>query len=482
MAAYKLKSTRSTKLHDKLDYPVIDTDGHVIENTFALPDFLKQVAGPDMVAAYTKAQEAARQPGNPKRVPWGTPSGDLSIDRATMMLPRLYALRLEEAGVDFSTIYATIGFNAQVMPDDEIRQAACRALNMMYADMFKEVSHKMTPAAIIPMNTPEEAIAEVEFAVTELGMKALMTCNEVVRPDPTVLAEAPHLAKHAMKYNPLAIDSPLDYDPFWAKCVELKVVPAGHSMNFVGTHTSPNNYIYNRLGFFATSGFAAARALFMSGFTQKFPELNIGFLEGGVWWGVALYNDLVEFWEKRNKKAMLKNLDPAKLDFDLMSEMFAEYGNEYLNADALKENWKMVARDGRTDPDEVPAFIDDWTQVKIEKEEYVRDLFINNFYFGCEADDAMNYTAFNTKANKFGAKLKAMFSSDLGHWDVQDFGGILHETHEAVDDGLITEEDFKDFVFTNPVTLQTRLNPDFFKGTDVEGAIDTFLAGQPKAA
>jgi len=224
MAAYKLKSTCSTKLHDKLDYPVIDTDGHVIENTFALPDFLKQVAGPDMVAAYTKAQEAARQPGNPKRVPWGTPSGDLSIDRATMMLPRLYALRLEEAGVDFSTIYATIGFNAQVMPDDEIRQAACRALNMMYADMFKEVSHKMTPAAIIPMNTPEEAIAEVEFAVTELGMKALMTCNEVVRPDPTVLAEAPHLAKHAMKYNPLAIDSPLDYDPFWAKCVELKVV------------------------------------------------------------------------------------------------------------------------------------------------------------------------------------------------------------------------------------------------------------------
>ena len=174
MAAYKLKSTCSTKLHDKLDYPVIDTDGHVIENTFALPDFLKQVAGPDMVAAYTKAQEAARQPGNPKRVPWGTPSGDLSIDRATMMLPRLYALRLEEAGVDFSTIYATIGFNAQVMPDDEIRQAACRALNMMYADMFKEVSHKMTPAAIIPMNTPEESIAEVEFAVTELGMKALM--------------------------------------------------------------------------------------------------------------------------------------------------------------------------------------------------------------------------------------------------------------------------------------------------------------------
>ena len=75
-----------------------------------------------------------------------------------------------------------------------------------------------------------------------------------------------------------------------------------------------------------------------------------------------------------------------------------------------------------------------------------------------------------------------MISSDLGHWDVQNFGGILSETHEAMEDGLITDEDFKDFVFTNPVTLQTRLNPDFFKGTDVEGAIDSFLTGQPKSA
>ena len=94
----------------------------------------------------------------------------------------------------------------------------------------------------------------------------------------------------------------------------------------------------------------------------------------------------------------------------------------------------------------------------------------------------MNYTAFNAKANKFGAKLKAMFSSDLGHWDVQDFGAVLAETHKAVERGLMTEEDFKDFVFTNPVTLQTRLNPDFFKGTCVESAVRGFLAEQTTAA
>jgi hypothetical protein len=69
-----------------------------------------------------------------------------------------------------------------------------------------------------------------------------------------------------------------------------------------------------------------------------------------------------------------------------------------------------------------------------------------------------------------GAKLKAMFSSDLGHWDVLDFGDVLHEAYEQVERGLMSEEHFKDFVHTNPITFQTRVNPDFFKGTDVESA------------
>jgi predicted TIM-barrel fold metal-dependent hydrolase len=480
MAAYKVQQTSSSKLRDRLDFPVIDTDGHVIETEFVVRDFLKLVGGPQLVERYQKATAAVA--GEPKRVPWGIPSGPLTLDRATMLLPRLCAQRLEEAGIDFSTLYSTAGFRAQVIPDDELRQGFCRALNMMYADMFQDVADKMTPAAVIPMHTPQEAMAEVEFAVNELGMRALMTCNEVVRPHAKVVAEAPHLTPYARTYTPIALDSTYDYDPFWAKCVALKVVPAGHSMNFIGTHQSSTNYIYNRLGFFATSGHAACRVLFMSGFTQKFPELTAAFLEGGVWWAVALYNDLVEFWEKRNKAAMLEKLDPAQLDFALMQEMFASYGNGALHAERLMANQALIGRDGRSRPDEIPAFIDDWTQVKIDKAEAIRDLFVNNFYCGCEADDALNYTAFNAKANKFGAKLKAMFSSDLGHWDVQNFGGVLAEAYEAVERGLMTEADFKDFVFTNPVTLQTRLNPDYFKGTCVENAVRKFLAEETKVA
>ncbi|MBT3552148.1 MAG: amidohydrolase family protein [Rhodospirillaceae bacterium] len=481
MGDYQNKRTDSVKVREKLDHPVIDGDGHIIESRFVLPDFLNQIGGPDLAERFQKEMATAR-PGRPKNLFWSAHTGKGTIDRVTTMLPRLYAQRIEEAGIDFCTLYSTMGFRVQTLHDDELRQAGCRALNMMYADMFKDVSDKMTPSALIPMVTPEEAVAELEFACGELGLKSAFIAGEVLRPIPAVEAVAPQLNDSVRHYTSIGLDSPYDYDPFWAKCVELKVAPATHAFNFTGTHASPTSYLYNRLGYFATSGFAAARSLFISGVTRRFPDLNIGFLEGGVWWGVALYNDLVEFWEKRNVDALLERHDPANVDLGLMEEMYRRYGNDYMTAERFMENKDFFTRDGRTSPGEVPDFVDEWKNLDMEKAEDLLELYIKPFYFGCEADDAMNYTAFNSKANAFGAKLKAMFSSDLGHWDVVDFGEVLEETHEAVDRGLMSDEDFKDFVFTNPATYMTRMNPDYFKGTCVEAEVAKMIKETGEAA
>jgi hypothetical protein len=53
---------------------------------------------------------------------------------------------------------------------------------------------------------------------------------------------------------------------------------------------------------------------------------------------------------------------------------------------------------------------------------------------------------------------------------------VLTEAHELVDDGLITHEDFRDFVFESPVRFWGEANPDFFKGTVVESAAAKLLA------
>jgi hypothetical protein len=45
-----------------------------------------------------------------------------------------------------------------------------------------------------------------------------------------------------------------------------------------------------------------------------------------------------------------------------------------------------------------------------------------------------------------------------------------------VEHGFLTEEDYRDFMFVNPVRFYTHANPSFFKGTLVEAQADTVTA------
>ena len=108
--------------------------------------------------------------------------------------------------------------------------------------------------------------------------------------------------------------------------------------------------------------------------------------------------------------------------------------------------------------------VDDWALVKIERAEEFYDLFVPNFFFGCEADDPMNAIAFDTRINPFGAQLNAVLTSDMGHWDLPDIDQMLPEAYELVGKGLLTDKDFRDFAFGNAVRLLGDMNPSFFKG------------------
>jgi hypothetical protein len=66
----------------------------------------------------------------------------------------------------------------------------------------------------------------------------------------------------------------------------------------------------------------------------------------------------------------------------------------------------------------------------------------------------------------------------VGHWDVPDLTEALAEAYGLVEQGVISEADFKAYVFTNPYKLYTEANPDFFKGTAVEAKL---RANTPRA-
>ena len=53
---------------------------------------------------------------------------------------------------------------------------------------------------------------------------------------------------------------------------------------------------------------------------------------------------------------------------------------------------------------------------------------------------------------------------------------VLEEAYELVEHGMIRSDELREFLFANPVRLHTALNPDFFKGTVVEGAVAKLAA------
>ncbi len=455
----------------KLDHPVIDGDGHIAECQFALDDFLLQVAGPELTARAKRALPAGGPHGSTvKGFWWGMPSGAHTSDRALAMLPRYMRSRLDELGFDFAHCYTSLGLGQVYLHDAEIRRASCRALNMMYADMFKSVGDRLRPVAVVPTYTPQEAIEELEFAVKELGFKAVMIGTEI-RGAPRPADGGDPFRHPTQSTRSIVMDSPYDYDPFWKKCIELKITPVCHtSSRGLGMRASPTNYVFNHLGDFAEGANFFCRSLIFAGVTRRFPGLTFGFLEGGVAWALNLLNDLIEHWEKRNVDALLENLDPEKLDVPLLEKLFAEFGDAHLTRARI-----AATPTGRSDVPRPPHF-DEFAACELREMSDLKKLFVDPFYFGCEADDRLIPLAFNRELNPLGLPLKPVFGSDIGHWDVHDARTILSEAWGLVDAGMIDRGNFRDFTFANPAMMHLSMNPDYFAGTVLADEAKKLLA------
>src|SRR5216110_3180081 len=479
--------TAARKLRSRLNHPIIDADGHWLEYAPLMREEFRRIGGDAAAEALaiasdripsslrmSLAERRRRRVG--QEAFWSSPSENV-LDRATAMLPRFLYERLDDLGIDFCVVYPTAGLGYHRMPDTRLRRAICRAYNVFTADQFRGLEDRIIPAAIIPMYTPEEAIEELEFAARQLGYKVMMVGGLMRRPVPALAEEHPAASKFVEWCDVIGIDSDSDYDPVWAKCRELRIAPSFHNgARSMLLRNSPSNFCYNHIGHFASAGHAVCKALFFGGVTRRFPALRFAFLEGGVGWGCMLYADLIGHWEKRNRRA-LEHTDPRSLDRDVLMGLVRTYGNEEVAA-ALRQ------RDGWPDPEAVHATgglddLDDYAACRIERKEDLRDLFVGSFYFGCEADDRLNAWAFDRRINPLGARLNALFGSDIGHFDVPDMLDVLPEAYELYEDGLITADDFRDFTFANAVRLWGTCRPGFFNGTVVEKAAAAVLAETP---
>src|SRR5262245_51334601 len=203
--------TEARKLRARLNHPIIDADGHWLEYAPLMREEFRRIGGD--AAAEALALASRRIPASlemslaerrRRRVGqeafWGSPCENV-LDRATAMLPRLMYERLDDLGIDFCVVYPTSGLGYHRMPDTRLRRAICHAYNVFAADQFRGLGDRLIPAAIIPMYTPEEAIEELEFAVTQLGYKVAMVGGLMRRPVPALAEEHPEASRFVEWYD-----------------------------------------------------------------------------------------------------------------------------------------------------------------------------------------------------------------------------------------------------------------------------------------
>ena len=483
MSNSKRPATRSAEIRERVGHPIIDSDGHVVEFEPALLDYIREAGGSAMLERYQTAPDTAfyfrwnhispeerREFRVARPVWWPYPTKN-TYDRATAALPKLLYHRLDEMGLDFTVLNPSQGLFATHITDDELRRVTCRAFNNYHADIFHEFADRITPAACVPMHTPAEAIEELEH-VAKLGLKVVMMAGFVRRPIPGLAKMAPEFAHQMTWMDNLCLDSQYDYDPVWAKCVELGIAPTFHSFGLWGMRTSISSFIYNQIGHFAAAAEGICKALFLGGVTRRFPTLKFAFKEGGVGWAVNLYCALYERWHKRSLP-MMEQVNPANLDVELYRKLCGEYGGKFT---AGRLGGKLVLSELEGGGGGDPTEWDEWRACEINGPEDIYRRFVPNFFFGCEGDDRMTSLAFDTKRNPLGARLNAVYGSDMGHYDLTDLRNAAVEAYEGVEDGLMTAADFRDFAFVNPIKLHASMNPNFFRGTILEQEAEKVLA------
>lgn len=460
---------------DRIDHPVIDSDGHLIEYTPLVRDFIAEDFGEDSARQFDKLTRSAagrtafpspqdrRKYGVHSSAVWGLPARN-TLDRATAMLPDLMYSRLDEFGIDFAVLYPTYGLTVTALGNTELRCALARGLNRYYAEVYAGYRDRLEPVAAIPTFTPDEAIAELDFAVGQLGLKAVMMSGTIPRP-----VHGDDSPGGGRWIDTLAHDSLYDYDPMWKRCEELGVVPTFHAgAQGWGSRMSTTNNSYNQVGNFAAADEAICRSLIFGGVPKRFPNLHFAFQEGGVAWAAALLAGIVAHWEKRSLEP-IQHYNPAELDMDLLQSLFRDHATTSVAArmNRLADSLTMLS-----DPAELPQDVDMFGESGLRSAEEIVEIFSTRFFYGCEADDPLNALAFASSLNAGQATLPAVFSSDVGHWDVPDMRQVVPEAFELVERGHIDLEQFRDFVFTNPTRLWTAMNPSFFTGTSVEAAVE----------
>ena len=205
---------------------------------------------------------------------------------------------MDRDGIDAAVLYPSLAMffgpvdEIPALHDAQFVAACQRAYNEWVAEYCSADSKRLFGVAAVPLQAPELAVAEAEYAVNELGLKAVF-----IRPSAYLFAND-------------GTELPLNhsaYDPFWAACQDLDVPVAVHPGVHVDTPgacrkfglvaVTENIMLSNSARDELHGGSALGQGvgntvdmivsigrLLMGGVCERFPRLRFLFLESGGGW------------------------------------------------------------------------------------------------------------------------------------------------------------------------------------------------------
>lgn len=260
--------------------PVIDADGHVLEPREAWshldpsvrPRIETDARGLDHVIVGDDDVFVA------KLGQMGTPGTDVSTGstepypleraRAGAFDPAARLVDMDAEGIDRAVLYPTIGLGFWGITDPAAAVAVARAYNDWLADYCAAGPGRLHGAAMVPFQSPGDAVHELRRAHEELGFVAAF-----VRPNPCL--------------GRSIVDDA--YEPFWAAAEELGVAVGVHegfqlAIPPLGSDRTPRNVLVLHAVSHTFEQMFACAQLVAEGVLDRHPALRVVFLEAGGGW------------------------------------------------------------------------------------------------------------------------------------------------------------------------------------------------------
>jgi len=177
------------------------------------------------------------------------PAGMLEIDERLRWM--------DDQGIDVQVLSAWMDFSAYVL--DPVDGAwLARSLNETTVEAIRPHRERLWAMAAVPLQAPELAAEELEYAVRELGMVAVEIATSVV-------------------------DRELDddaLDPFWSAAEDLDVLVLVHPYASIGSDRLSRYFLNNIVGNPAEETVAAAHLIY-GGVLERHRDLKVCLTHGG---------------------------------------------------------------------------------------------------------------------------------------------------------------------------------------------------------